>query len=443
MPLSDILTVQITANAALPTQQGFGVPLILGAVQNATFSADLIRYYASLAAMTTDGFLTTDPEYIFAAAMFSQNPSPPLIAVGRRTNKPTQQFKVTVLQAVNGKTYTVFINGVAKSFTAGGGDTTSSIATALATAIGTPGGFGAAAAVGAVITMTASAPGNWLRVSVSGPNSDLDLWQSHANNAVQTDLNNIFAVDSTWYAIVSTFAGTLNGTAGEVAQIAAWAESNQRLYIADMQDTTILASSTSDMASTLKTQNYARTAPFYSVDNGNALGAGIAAKCLPLAPGSETWKFKTLNGVAVGVYTATQQTNLTSKRANYYYSIASIGITTEGSVSDAEFIDTIRGRDWLVARLQTRILTVLANAKKVPYTDSGIAIIESEVRAQLVEGISQGYLAASPAPTVSVPKMSAVSGADRTARVLNNVSFTAQLAGAIHKLGPINGTVTA
>jgi hypothetical protein len=122
MPLSDIVTVAISTTAPAPTQQGFGVPLILGACQNATFGADRIRYYGSLTAMVSDGFLTTDPEYIAAQAMFSQNPAPPQLAVGRRANKPTQQFKIKILQGVIGKVYTAFINGVAKSFTAVDGD---------------------------------------------------------------------------------------------------------------------------------------------------------------------------------------------------------------------------------------------------------------------------------------------------------------------------------
>jgi hypothetical protein len=259
MPLSDIVTVAITTTGPAPTQQGFGIPLILGAVQNATYGADRIRFYTSLTGMTTDGFLTTDPEYLAAQAIFSQNPAPPQIAVGKRTNKPTQQFKIKILQGVVGKVYTAFINGVAKSFTAV--DTVvANIATGLAAAIGTPTGFGAAAAVTDTVTFTASVAGNWCRVSVTNPNVDMDNWQSHADNAVQTELTAIRNIDDTWYGIISTFAGTIGATnTSEVGQIAAWAEANQKLYIADVQDSTIIGSGSSDVSSNLKALNYART----------------------------------------------------------------------------------------------------------------------------------------------------------------------------------------
>jgi hypothetical protein len=441
MPLNDIVTVAITTTGPAPTQAGFGIPLILGAVNGWGVSVDRIRFYTSTTAMVADGIATTDPEYLAAAAAFSQNPAPPIIAVGKRTAKPTQQFKVTVLQGVIGKIYTVVVNGVAKSFTAV--DTVlANIATGLAAAIGTPTGFGAAAAVGAVITFTASAAGNWARVSATNPNVDLDCWQSHADNAVQTDLVAIRNVDDTWYGIVSTFAGTLGTTnTSEVGQIAAWTEANQKLYIADVEDSSILGAGSTDVSSNLKTLSYARTSLWYHQDNGAFLGGGVAGKCLPLAPGSETWKFKTIAGVPTQTFTATQQANLKTKRTNYYYSVAGIGLTTEGYVSSGEFVDTIRGRDWFAARLQTRILTLLSNAKKVPYTDPGIALVESEVRAQQSEGIAQGYLAASPTPTVTVPLAANVPLIDKQNRALNNVLFTATLAGAIHS-GAISGSVT-
>jgi hypothetical protein len=441
MPLNDIVTVAISTTGPAPTQQGFGIPLIFGAVAGWGASVDRIRFYTSTTAMVADGIATTDPEYLAAAAAFAQNPAPPTIAVGKRVNKPTQQFKVTVLQGVVGKRYSVFVNGVEKFFVAV--DTVlANIATGLAAAIGTPTGFGAAAAVGAVVTFTASAAGNWARVSAANPNIDLDCWQSHADNAAQAELTAIRNVDDTWYGLVSTFAGTIGATnTSEVGQIAAWTEANQKLYIAGMQDSVILSALTTDISSNLKALSYARTSGWYHQDNGVFLDAGVAGKCLPLAPGSETWKFKTIAGVPVQTFTATQQANLKTKRTNYYYSVAGIGITTEGYVSSGEFVDTIRGRDWLAARLQTRILTLLLNAKKVPYTDQGIALVESEVRAQLNEAVAQGYLAASPSPTVTVPLAASVSSTDKTNRVLNNVLFSAVLQGAIHS-GAISGSVT-
>jgi hypothetical protein len=442
MSLQDIVQVNISTTGVLPTQPGFGVPLILGVCTAWGVSTDRIRYYTGTAGMVSDGFLTTDPEYIAAAAMFAQNPAPPRIAVGRRALKPTMVFKIKVLQAVNGKRYSVFVNGVEKFFTAGGGDTPTSIATGLAAAIGTPSGFLAATSAVDVVTLTAAAAGNWLRVSVNGYNTDLDNWQDHADPGVQTDLNAISVVDNTWYAIVSTFAGTTGGTnTSEVGQIATWAESHTKLYLADVQDSTILGAGALDIGSKLKALSYARTAPLYHPDNGMFAAGAWAGKCLPFDPGSEDWKFKLLAGVTTVALTDTQAQNADGKNVNTYQLISGVGTTGEGVVADREFIDVIRFRDWLAATMSVDIFTALTQSKKIPYTDEGAAVIETQVRQRLEVGVTVGGIARDPAYTVTVPKVATQSTADRQSRKMRNITWTAQLAGSIHSL-VISGTVT-
>ena len=91
--------------------------------------------------------------------------------------------------------------------------------------------------------------------------------------------------------------------------------------------------------------------------------------------------------------------------------------------------------------MQERIYARLTNAKKIDYTDDGVAIIENEIRAQLSEGITTTFLTDDPAPVVTVPKVVDVNPNDRAARFLPGIRFTAQVAGAIHKL-QIRGQVT-
>lgn len=81
--INQIVQITITQNTVSVPQQGFGIPLIVGSANR--ISPDLIRYYSSLGAMLEDGFLTTDPEYIFAEKAFSQVLSPQQIGVGYST----------------------------------------------------------------------------------------------------------------------------------------------------------------------------------------------------------------------------------------------------------------------------------------------------------------------------------------------------------------------
>ena len=75
------------------------------------------------------------------------------------------------------------------------------------------------------------------------------------------------------------------------------------------------------------------------------------------------------------------------------------------------------------------------------FTDSGIGTILNLITAQLKEGVSKGFLAGDPAPTVTVPKAAAVDPADKAARTLPGVKFQATLAGAIHRV-VISGTLS-
>ncbi len=512
MPLNDFVQVNITTQAVAPSQQSFGVPLILGSCINAlaAFGASLLRVYTSLAGMVSDGFAATDPEYLAAQALFSQSPTLPQLVVGRRTNKPTQKHALTVLSGADstwatstaytlgkkvvlggnlyicttagtsaesggptgtgsgitdntavwayvrpnaGTVYTATINGVAKSYTSSATDKNSDIATALATAIGTPTGFGAASASAAVVTLTASAAGNWCRVAATNPNVDLDHQQTHVDAGVVADLTAILNVDggSSWYTVTATTSSN-----AEVAALAAYVETIGKLYLADSNDSTILGSGSSDIASTLIASAYVRSPIFYHPDSGAFLGAASAGKALPLSPGGGIWKFLQPSGVATTSFSASQLTNLKAKLANWLYTVAGVNIVANGTVPANEWIDTVRDRDWLASTIQTDFFNALLSPPsavnqanpgnqvpalgKIPYTDPGIAVMEGVLRCSLQKGVNQNVLAATPPPTVTAPLAASISPSVKATRALT-LAWGAELAGAIQSL-TLNGSLS-
>jgi hypothetical protein len=151
--------------------------------------------------------------------------------------------------------------------------------------------------------------------------------------------------------------------------------------------------------------------------------------------------FKTLTGIAATTLTTTQSQNARAKKANTYETLGGVNITREGTMASGEYIDIIRGIDWLQARMEERIYSRLVNLAKIPFTDAGIAIIEAEIRAQLDDGIDNGLIAVDPEYTITVPAASSVSAAEKTARILPDIQFTATLAGAIHSV-QVAGTVS-
>lgn len=164
----------------------------------------------------------------------------------------------------------------------------------------------------------------------------------------------------------------------------------------------------------------------------------------PKDPGSSTWKFKSLTGVVANgsttgkPYLTTSELNtLFGKEGNGYNLIAGIGITENGTVGSGEYIDVIRGVDWLKARIQTLVFTPLIQLNKVPYTDAGIQIVVTQLKAALQEGVDADFISDY---EVTFPEVADISQTDKAARLLPDVNFTATLAGAIHKV-EINGVV--
>jgi hypothetical protein len=165
-------------------------------------------------------------------------------------------------------------------------------------------------------------------------------------------------------------------------------------------------------------------------------------------PGSITWAFKGAAGISADEFSTSEETAMDADVCNRYVDLAGLSMFFPGKVAGDDWIDAIRGRDWLVVRLRERIAGVLANAPKIPYTQGGADLIGNLVEAQLREGIAQGYLSPDPLSgvggdppfVVTVPVVSEIDAATKASRVLPDVSFTAGLAGAIHAV-QISGVI--
>jgi hypothetical protein len=154
---------------------------------------------------------------------------------------------------------------------------------------------------------------------------------------------------------------------------------------------------------------------------------------LPKDPGSITWWGKTLTGITPDVLTTTAVTNIKGKNCNIYETIGGVNIVHEGVVPSGEFIDIIRGVDWIQARISENVFSLMVNADKIPFTDPGVEMIKSEIQAVLEDAVDRGILVANTI-TITAPKVADVSSVDKANRFLPDVIFGATLAGAIHKV---------
>jgi len=432
--VDEIVQLTITVQDAALTADGFGTPLIMA--HHSVYGPELVRSYSSTTAMTDDGFAATDPAVLTAAKIFSQNPKVSSIKVGKRSSTPSaQSIVMTVDSAVNGQLYTVNINGTDFDFTA---------VTAVAADIAA--GLVSAINLGAEpVTATDNLDGTFdLDADVAGDiftlavNSRtlLQYNDQTADAGIAADYAAIKSEDSDFYGVLLEYCAT-----AEVTALAAAVEADRKLFLAETADQSTLDADSGCLGEVLSLAGYHRTSLIWSGSPQDSAGSAWMGNRFPSDPGSSTWAFKSLAGVTVDTLTDTERGNLEGNSVNYYVQAKGLSLTIGGYAASGRFLDITRGIDWLFSRLQERILSLLANTEKVPYTDAGVALVENSVRAQLREAVSQGVLAGDPEPTVSTPLVASVSSVDRANRLLPDVTFSGQLAGAIHSI-EIDGTVS-
>lgn len=438
MSLSDIANISVSTSGGGLSLPGFGTPLILGGYAKAW--PERVRSYGDLTDFAVD-FAVGTPEYLAAQALFGQNPRPTIVKVGRGTLKPTQKWTITpnvATQAI--QTYRVKIAGVAYDFVSDATPSAAEVVTGLIAVINAATGTHGLTASGTTTLVLTGALGAWQEVEVGDVNL-LSLEQDHADPGVATDLAAIQLETADWYGLL-----TLWNSKAVILAAAAWAEANEKLYVAQTQDTPCIAvaeGGATDVMKSAKTAAYARTTLWYDHSNKPALDSGLVGRMFPEDAGSETWAHKTIAGAPARTYTGTHLANLKAKYGNWYYSVAGVNETSSdsGKVSANEWIDVIRGRDALKVDMQGRIFDRIRTAKKIAYTDGGATIIQGEIKASLEAFETRGFIAPG-SSAVTVPKVATQSSTDRGNRYFPGITFTGTLAGAIHKLS-IAGVLAA
>jgi hypothetical protein len=442
MSLNDIVNVQITKQTASVSRVGFGTPLIL---TTHTAIPDLAKVYTALADMVTDGFATTSMAYRLAAAVLAQNPKVSQFVIGKRTTL-VKRIVTVIPEVLSDTEYALTINGTSYTFTSDSTATLAEIITGLETAInaGTEDVLATDVGPGTSLTIEkADAPGGTGEAGEAFTLGfgDRTLWATVHDDTVDAggvvaDLTALRDVNDDWYAVCGDWFGE-----DEIDAVATYIETLPRIQAAMVQDDDVIESGSADVASVLLAKDFERTFLYYHPTTEEFPHAASLGKNLPKDPGSITWKFKSLTGVSYQEYTAAELTELRNKNTEHYYRLAGNNISAEGKMIGGEFIDITRFIDWVTARIQENVFSAMVNLDKIPFTDSGIGIVENEVRGVLKNGIAVGGFAADPEPTVTVPLAADVGAVDKANRLLPDVTFTATLAGAIHAT-EIQGTVS-
>lgn len=455
MDISSIVDISVSVEAPGVSKPGFGTPLLYGYNSVIPASAPVKRYSSATWSidMLADGFVASDPLYIAARILCSQDPKPRSFKIARATQTPgDHDVDLTVQTAVAGEVITISITGENPSVagelltetysrTVPGASSTTAEATALAALI-TAGAWGAAGditatGVGAVVQIRGQA-GFAGKILFYDDVANLLIDDVTAARTVATDLATIFAYDPDWYALIPVDSGTLDAIA-----CSAWAEAqDNKICVLQTQDSDVWNAGTG-IAATLKALNSQSTLIICTKHGLDEMpAAAVAGRFLPKTPGTEVWAMKALTGVTPSSYTAAQSSNAHDDFCNTYDGITIGGVEAVSGIlfggwslgSSATFIDMIRLRDAMVVEVQSELLSLQLAADKVPFNDAGIAMVQAAFLAAIrrYEGPSSGLEPGS--AFCNVPTAASVSSSDRAARQLPGVSFGARANGAIIKV---------
>jgi hypothetical protein len=430
-----IVNVVVTKATRTVSLASFSIPIIFGPSNR---FGDLYRVYTSINGMVTDGFEPSDPELIEATALSSQAIIPPQWLVGKFTAAVAQVDTFMVNTLTPSHQYTFTLNSIIISYTATGGDTQQSILAALLAAIATAyptnppvTGSVTGTGAGATLTLTSATPG--LGVSYTAIDSQLTHVLATPNHTIVQDIQALYvgvAPNVYPYGVIVT-----SHVASDILQVAAYIETQLLIYVTATLDSAVLANTAGNVMAVAMGLSYDRTMIMYSA-GANTQGPDGAwmGYMLPTTPGSSNWAMKVLVGVTPDNLAPTQIANILGNNGNVYVTIAGGGTTLYGITAGGEYIDVTIFLDWLASTTQSNIIAIETDPLnlKIPFTNPGIAQIESGISAAFRAGQDNGGLA--PGWSIFGPDISQVSPADKASRTLNGVGGSGELAGAINKI---------
>lgn len=268
-------------------------------------------------------------------------------------------------------------------------------------------------------------------------------------------MNKIINADPSWYWLC--IESSLRDNAA-LDGLVAWTQTQARQLIVDSNDALMEDESDATNFAARHKGTVDRTSVFYHTDTAEygafALAATLGTFNFDDADSAYTAKFKQLTGVSpinvgsAGVQAITGfvpkvgQDKVTGHCANTYVDIGGVNHVTEGStLTPNVFIDEIHATDWIVARTEEEMLSLLAKNKRIPYTDVGMQQLASVPRKIMEIARAAGLIADDldeetgeykSSVEITVPKVQTTTETQRKARIAPAIAIKFRYAGAVH-----------
>lgn len=450
MALNPLVNVDIALQAGSVSRAGFGLP---GFATKHRYFAERARSYTSLLGAGED-LPTTSNAYKGLLGYFTQSPT---VSSAYAFRIEADQI-LTPVDVTDGSVHSVTVvvstgDAVTASFTAGAVSDAEAVVDALKTAID------ADPAVSAEVTTTKTGTGAAATLTIAATDAAggdvfytpfdqiVGLTDTYTSTETAADLLSAIRTENDdWY-----FMSTEDHSETFVLAMAAAIEATRKLYFVSTSEATALATlgvPPTDIAGKLEDANYSRTAHIWHQDaDTQFIETYFVGRNAPFDAGSVTWANIQLAGVTPSrsasgaLLTSTQKNNLEARNSNFIEDYRNVSIVRLGRVASGEYIDTIRGMDWLMEEITVSLSNLLINQAggKVEGNNIGINRVRSVLSSALQRGVNRNFINRD--YTVVVPDQADRSEADIVARLLTGVSFAAVLTGAIHDV-QINGTLS-
>ncbi|GAB2938253.1 DUF3383 family protein [Hafnia psychrotolerans] len=226
------------------------------------------------------------------------------------------------------------------------------------------------------------------------------------------------------------------------------------LAVTTQEPETLVAATTTDLASKLKSGSYSRTFCQYSSSSKYAALSAFGRAFTVNFNGNNTTitlKFKQEPTVTYETLTTAQAAALDAKDANVFvYYSNDTAIIQQGVMSNGDFFDERHGLDWLQNYVQTNLFNLLyTSTTKIPQTEAGVTRLLTNVEQSMDQAVSNGLVASGiwnggPIGQVSsgdtltkgyyvyANPLTTQAQADREKRKAPLIQVACKLAGAIH-----------
>lgn len=417
-------------------QKGFGVPLFIDANFWGTERAKVFTSADAAKAELPDG----SPALTGVLAAFANEVKPERVILGRRQADSLLLVPDTV--TTSGQTYEIVVEDtdgdtITASFvTSTGTETASDIVTDILADLGSATGVTTSGTTD--ITLSKTGTDDFAITSVKG-----FTYTATATESASLALTEVLKANRDAYFVASSD----HSEAFILAMTDATASEEMIYFWSTQQENDLDAWNGTDAPTTISEKvadkNALRSVGMFDDEADTKFPEmTYIGRFATKTPGTTTWTYKSLNGISAArnpttgnLLTDTELNNICeNKNLNVVVDLKGVDVVRDGKTTSGEWIDVVRSRDFLAARLREAICNMLINKDKIPYTNSGISTVYGVIRTVLnryVTTENQPNILSDDNPyELNVVRSEDISFADKAERKLS-ISGTAFLAGAI------------